>query len=263
MANLKNLYQDLLRSFTAPNPDLKKCGTLLTQSKLGLIENGLLLPSGDRNLEDLAVARDILEIGAFWSIRTKDVPSFDRYFSQLQTFYTDFGSVLPPSKREYPIRGLNLIRLLTQNRIADFHATLESLPLRTDAIPDNPYIAHPVNLERWLMEGSYSKVWNARAEAPAEEYKFFVDSLMGTIRNEIASCEEAAYDSLPMKDAATLLFFKSQSELMNFATSRGWSVDLNSSTIHFQKKGEEKIEIPKEKLIHADLMYARELEQIV
>ncbi|TRM68248.1 COP9 signalosome [Schizophyllum amplum] len=263
MANLKTLYQDLLRSFTASNADLKKCGALLTQLKLGLIENGLLLPSGDRNLDDLAVARDILEIGAFWSIRTKDVPSFDRYFSQLQTFYTDFGSVLPPSAREYPIRGLNLIRLLTQNRIADFHATLESLPLRADAIADNPYISHPVNLERWLMEGSYSKVWNARAEAPAEEYRYFVDSLMGTIRNEIASCEEAAYDSLPMKDAATLLFFKSQSEVVNFATSRGWSVDLNNSTINFQKKGEEKIEIPKEKLIQADLLYARELEQIV
>ena len=88
------------------------------------------------------------------------------------------------------------------------------------------------------MEGSYSKVWNAREEAPAEEYRFFVDSLMGTIRcvwqgrvmragrrlmaanfhrNEIASCEEAAYDSLPLKDAGTLLFFKSQSELMSFA----------------------------------------------
>jgi len=33
------------------------------------------------------------------------------------------------------------------------------------------------------MEGSYSKVWNAREEAPVEEYKFFVDSLMGTIRS--------------------------------------------------------------------------------
>lgn len=32
------------------------------------------------------------------------------------------------------------------------------------------------------MEGSYSKVWNAREQAPAEEFKFFVDSLMGTIR---------------------------------------------------------------------------------
>lgn len=92
------------------------------------------------------------------------------------------SSSLPPSKREFPIRGLNLIRLLTQNRIADFHTTLESLPLPADEINENPFIRHPVNLERWLMEGSYSKVWNAREEAPAEEYKFFIDSLMGTIR---------------------------------------------------------------------------------
>lgn len=103
---------------------------------------------------------------------------------------------------------------------------------------------HPVNLERWLMEGSYSKVWNAREEAPTPEYKFFVDSLMGTIRlaplifcsfsdfqwhglltchhfsrNEIASCEETAYDSLPVSEAAQLLFFKSSNELIKFAQS--------------------------------------------
>ena len=148
----------------------------------------------------MAYIGDVLEVGAFWSIRTKDIPSFDRYFSQLQTFYNDYrcvlrtsanrplshdirnSSILPPSPREYPLRGLNLIRLLTQNRIADFHTTLESLPLPADSLTANPYIAHPINLEQWLMEGSYSKVWNAREEAPTEEYKFFVDSLMGTIR---------------------------------------------------------------------------------
>ena len=92
------------------------------------------------------------------------------------------SSILPPSQREYPIRGLNLIRLLIQKRIADFHTTIESLPLSADEIASNPFIQHPVNLELWLMEGSYSKVWNAREEAPAEEYKFFVESLMGTIR---------------------------------------------------------------------------------
>ncbi|TFK43372.1 SAC3/GANP/Nin1/mts3/eIF-3 p25 family-domain-containing protein [Crucibulum laeve] len=263
MSQLKSLYDELQRAFYSRPSDLKKCGTLLAQLKIGLIEAGLLLPQGDLNLTDLAVARDILEIGAFWSIRTRDVPSFDRYFSQLQTFYTDYASSLPPSKREFPIRGLNLIRLLTQNRIADFHTTLESLPLPADAIADNPYISHPVNLERWLMEGSYSKVWNAREEAPAEEYKFFVDSLMGTIRNEIASCEEAAYESLPLKDAATLLFFTNQSELLKFAQERGWQVNLSASTITFARKGEEKIEIPKQKLIAASLAYARELEQIV
>ena len=38
---------------------------------------------------------DILEIGALTSIRSKDIPSFDRYFSQLQTFYTDYTYVYP------------------------------------------------------------------------------------------------------------------------------------------------------------------------
>ncbi|KAJ7937197.1 SAC3/GANP/Nin1/mts3/eIF-3 p25 family-domain-containing protein [Mycena leptocephala] len=257
--SLKSQYADLKASFATQPPDLPKCGRLLTQLKLGLIQAGLLLPQGDLNPADLVVAREILEIGAFWSIRTQDVPSFDRYFSQLQTFYTDY-TTLPPSQHEYAIRGLHLIRLLTQNRIADFHTALESLPA---AAVDSPYIAHPVNLERWLMEGSYAKVWGARAEAPAAEYGYFVDSLMGTIRNEIASCEESAYESLPLKDAATLLFFSNQRELLVFSEQRGWQVDLTLGTITFEKKGEETMDIPKEKIIAASLLYARELEQIV
>ena len=36
-------------------------------------------------------------------------------------------------------------------------------------------------------------------------------------RNEIASCEEAAYNSLPIKDAATLLFFRTQQEVLAYA----------------------------------------------
>ncbi|OCH90687.1 proteasome 26S subunit [Obba rivulosa] len=257
------MHGELMQAFTALPSDLQKCGVLLAKLKIALIEAGLFIPQGNASLEDLVLAREVLEVGAFWSIRTQDIPSFDRYFSQLQTFYNDYSSVLPPSPREYPLRGLNLIRLLTQNRIADFHTTLESLPIAADSLSANPYIAHPINLERWLMEGSYSKVWNAREEAPAEEYKFFIDSLMGTIRNEIASCEEAAYESLPLKDAATLLFFTQQRELLSFAQQRGWQVDLMGGTVQFAKKTEEKIEIPKEKLISADLKYARELEQIV
>ncbi|EJF56597.1 hypothetical protein DICSQDRAFT_112897 [Dichomitus squalens LYAD-421 SS1] len=254
-------YKELQKVFISGN--LQQTGVLLTKLKIGLTEAGLFVPYGNPDPQDLVLARDVLEVGAFWSIRTKDIPSFDRYFSQLQTFYNDYSSILPPSPREYPLRGLNLIRLLTQNRIADFHTTLESLPLPADSLTANPYIAHPINLEQWLMEGSYSKVWNAREEAPTEEYKFFVDSLMGTIRNEIAGCEEAAYDSLPLKDAATLLFFKSQNELLTFAQQRGWQVDLTAGKITFAKKTEEKVEIPKERLISANLQYARELEQIV
>lgn len=261
MTELGKLYQQLMKSFNSR--DLKTCGVALGKLKVGLIQAGLLVPQGVENPNDLQIARDILEVGALWSVHSRDIPSFDRYFSQLQTFYNDLGPSLKRSPREMPIRGLNLIRLLTQNRIAEFHTTLESLPLPADSLTSDPYISHPVNLERWLMEGSYSKVWNAREEAPAEEYKFFVDSLMGTIRNEIASCEEAAYESLPIKDAATLLFFTKQSDLVNFSQTRGWQVDLTGGTITFAQKNEEKLEIPKGKLIAANLAYARELEQII
>ncbi|KAI6105697.1 hypothetical protein F5141DRAFT_144203 [Pisolithus sp. B1] len=257
---LQTLYRDLQRAFDARPTDLKKCGVLLAQLKINLIETGLLLPNGEASLNDMVIARDILEIGAFWSIRAKDVPSFDRYFSQLHTFYTDYRSSLPPSK-------------------PDFHTTLESLPLPADEINLNPYIRHPVNLERWLMEGSYSKVWNAREEAPAEEVQVFRGQLDGNHTvylptlpgsscldldsNEIASCEEVAYESLPIKDVATLLFFSSQSELLKYAQERGWQVDLSAGLIRFARKSDEQMEIPKQKLIEANLAYARELEQIV
>lgn len=38
---------------------------------------------------------------------------------------------------------------------------------------------------------------------------------------------------------------------------------MGAEKIHFAKKSEEKVEIPKERLIAANLQYARELEQIV
>ncbi|KAJ7908555.1 hypothetical protein B0H13DRAFT_2331325 [Mycena leptocephala] len=73
-----------------------------------------------------------------------------------------------------------------------------------DTAMKNPYIIYPINLERWLMEGSYAKVWGTCAQVPAPEYSYFVDSLMGITRNEIARYQEAAYESLTLKDAATL-----------------------------------------------------------
>src|SRR5690606_21278479 len=92
---------------------------------------------------------------------------------------------------------------------------------------NNIYIKHPIQVEQCLMEGSYGKVWNSRANVPAPEYVFFMDILMGTIRNEIASCSEKAYTSLPLADAATLLYFKLQDELLAFAKAVLLSFDID------------------------------------
>ncbi|KAJ7923284.1 hypothetical protein B0H13DRAFT_1865095 [Mycena leptocephala] len=74
------------------------------------------------------------------------------------SFLTELRT-LPPSHHEYLICGLHLTCLLTQNRIADFHTSLESL---SATAVKSPYIMHPVNLECWLVEGSYAKAPSLR-----------------------------------------------------------------------------------------------------
>jgi hypothetical protein len=86
------------------------------------------------------------------------------------------------------------------------------------------------------MEGSYSKVWRSRDQVPQEEYRFFVDGLMETIRHEIASCEEKAYDSLPLNDAATLLFFDRMQQVSDFANEVS---KAHANKVSLQRLGED------------------------
>ncbi|KAJ3130275.1 hypothetical protein HK098_004322 [Nowakowskiella sp. JEL0407] len=167
---------------------------------------------GQPNKQELMIAREILELGAQWSIKTNDISSFERYILQLKTYYNDYKSILPESPRMYPLIGANLLRLLTQNRISEFHTELEQIE---DC--SNVFIKHPIELEQCLMEGSFGRVWHSRSNIPAEEYKFFVEMLVGTIREEIASCSESTYKELYLSDAATLLYFNTEEEVVKFA----------------------------------------------
>ncbi|KAJ3070691.1 hypothetical protein HDU98_006292 [Podochytrium sp. JEL0797] len=210
--------------------------------------------------QTLLLTREILELGAHHSLATHNVPAFERYLSQLQTYYTDYTHLLPPSQRQHPLLGLNLLRLLSQNRIAEFHTELERIdPV---LVTENVYIKHPVGVEQSLMEGSYAKVWNSKVNVPAKEFGFFMDVLMGTIRNEIASCAEKAYLHLPLSDAATLLFLKDAKEVSAFASTRGWKIQ--GTQIVFEEVVQHGVDaIPAQKMVRQALGYARELERIV
>jgi len=70
---------------------------------------------------------EVLEYGVLLSVKQKDQVLFERQMSQLKTFYTDTKALLPPSEQELPIEGMNLLRLMVQNRTAEFHTQLELL----------------------------------------------------------------------------------------------------------------------------------------
>ncbi|SPO22394.1 probable 26S proteasome non-atpase regulatory subunit 8 [Ustilago trichophora] len=267
--DLPSLHKALVTAFSSSKSKPEEVRSLLTKLKIALTEHNLLVPSpataaaSSSSSSDLVVAREVLEIGAFYSVRIGDIPAFDRYSSLLTPFY---DSSLPTSKNYEPLLGLKLLRLLSSNQISAFHTLIETLP--TTLVNGSKFVQHPVSLERWLMEGSYSKVWRlSRETPPQDEYRFFVDLLMDMIRNEIASCEEKAYDSLALHDAATLLFFENLDQVLGFAQSRGWQVNPTTQVVSFTSTNPNSTNsatvIPKKTTIATNLVFAKELESIV
>lgn len=258
VAQAVSLCDQLRKEFNGSN--IAQTQKTLDQLKMILASLNLLIPASMEQ-NGLLLTREVLEIGALLSIRSQDISGFERYMTQLKTFFREYKDYMPESPRMFMLLGLNLLRLLAQGRISEFHSELEaigSLHLK------NVYISHPIAIEQALMEGSYNKVWRARSNVPAKEYTFFMDILTGTIRHEIAKCSEKAYHSLPLADAATLLYFKTQDEVLLFAKERNWTIDQKSKVIHFVGQvSHGPTDIPVDDVIHNVLSYAKELERIV
>lgn len=71
---------------------------------------------------------------------------------------SSISNFLLESPLKYHLLGLNLLCLLAQNRVAEFHTELELLSPQD--IQSNVFIHYPVSLEQYLMEGCYNKVRN-------------------------------------------------------------------------------------------------------
>jgi len=246
--------------------DLNKCEEIICELKIRLTQFSFLLPHAgpsDRTRE-LLLSREILEMATLLSIRLKNIEAFDRNFAQLKPYYYDYSEKLPASERQYALLGLNLLRLLSGNRLGEFHTELELIP--TDHQHHDPFILHPLQLERYLMEGSYSKVWKARQEVPREEFLYFIDELMMTVRGEISDCCQSAYHSLPVQAAQKLLMFSSTHETLDYACNKS-EMEKNwireGDAFVFREEQKSTVNIPTMQLIHETLAYAKELEQIV
>ncbi|XP_050943063.1 26S proteasome non-ATPase regulatory subunit 8 homolog A isoform X2 [Cucumis melo] len=244
--------------------DYDSCNNLLSQLKVYLTGFRSLPPLFEDTpnaVHELTIARDIYEHAVLLSVKVEDQDAFERDFFQLKPYYTDARNRLPPSPQEYPILGLNLLRLLVQNRIAEFHTELELLS--TSAL-ENPCIKHAVELEQSFMEGAYNRVLSARQTVPHETYGYFMDLLAKTVRDEIAGCSEKAYDYLSINDARQMLLFSSDQELLDYVKEHPeW--EITNGVVYFQKAKESAPckEIPSLQLINQTLSYARELERIV
>jgi len=178
--SLDHIHQTLHQSLRHHDPS--HALPHLQKAKLALLQHNALIPSAQTPTKTLVTARSILEIGALLSIRSRDPPSFIRYYSQLQPFY-DFPALQSsPSANRSKITGLYLMLLLSQGDYAGFHTLLESLIVAegtsgSSIVEEDQYIRYPVELERNLMEGSYDQVWRKTSgqDVPGGEFALFSD----------------------------------------------------------------------------------------
>ncbi|KAM3321542.1 26S proteasome non-ATPase regulatory subunit 8 A [Capsicum chacoense] len=245
--------------------DFDTCTRLLSQLKVLLTAFTSLPPlfqETSNAIDELTIARDIYEHAVVLSVKMEDQDAFERDFFQLKPYYTDARGRLESSPKEYSVLGLNLLRLLVQNRIAEFHTELELL---SQSALDNPCIKHAVELEQSFMEGAYHRVLSARQTAPDVTYDYFMDLLAKTVRDEIAGCSEKAYDRLSTSDARQMLLFSSDKELLQYVEQEHPEWEIKGGFIIFQKVKDSVPckEIPSLQLITQTLSYARELERIV
>lgn len=149
IAAVVELFERFKRAFDTPGANLDTCLDNLAQLKVAMLSFSSLPPAAPSaptqvQQQELLLAREVLEYGALLSIKMTDIPSFERYVAQLKIFYTDCASILPESQKQHPILGLNLLRLLAQNRIAEFHTELELVP--TALQHSNIYIKYPTQV---------------------------------------------------------------------------------------------------------------------
>jgi 26S proteasome regulatory subunit N12 len=202
------------------------------------------------------VAAEALEIGILLAVEEGDLDAFARNVAQIKPMY----AILKTTVRKCHILGLNLMNLLVENRLSEFHAELELL---TDEEASNAFVSFPITLERRLMVGTYDEVLSVKV--PDASYQFFVDNLLQTVRDSIADCVEVSYKNMKINDAMTMMKFHSRQELLEYMDECRDDWIVQGDTLCFQPppSGSKASDIPSMQLIAQSLSYAMEMERIV
>jgi len=211
---------------------------------------------------ELNFARESLEYAVILSVNMGDKESFQRHMSSLRPYYT---TNTIDSDIKFTVLGLNLLYLLVENRLADFHCELELL---SESQQQHAAITFCTQLDKHLVVGSYDQVLESAAHPPVKYYSFFLKSLLETVRLNIGECVIAAYTSLTLASATSILMFHNEEETKEFITDfyPDWRVSGNAGEEKIDLLGSKAVksdEIPSLKLISQSLAYATELERIV
>jgi 26S proteasome regulatory subunit N12 len=205
------------------------------------------------------LALEVYEQSVFLSILSKDKQAFQRNISTIRSFYSSgYGQ----GSANYSVMlGLNLLYLLVENKLSDFHCELELLSEEQRA---HTHVSFCTQLDQHLTVGSYDQVMSAAAHPPVPFYSFFLKSLLETVRVNIAECAAASYSKFSLQGATEILMFANDKDTLAFITAQypDWAVNASEIDLRAAKKARSE-ELSAHRLITQTLGYATELERIV
>lgn len=274
---LPKLAEELYALFESEN--YSRCQQLLPPIKIELISHSLLvpLPSNTQTTDqvnDLRIAERIFEIGALLSLLTSDYQNFENYFASLRPFYSSpkLHTQREANSDYTKILSLYLIYLLSQGHISKFHVELESI-LNSPFVnvENDTHLRYPIDLERNLMEGNYIKIWNVlknRDSLACSEYAHFTDSLVVTLRHEIARSLEKTNDSIPISNCKTLLYYPQEQPDQTFEDVLKLELDVTDwvfrdGYVYFESEAAPASVADNVAIINNVLYYAEQIESIV
>jgi len=235
--------------------------TTINALKVELTHYALIPPfgAGGPDVIELSIARETYELAALAAVANRDGAAFNRAIAALSVYYHDFATVLPPSPLQPRISGLALLKLISDDDISAYAAAVE---LITDtAVRNSPEVRFVVDVAAAVSEGRYNSVLTAAARLPANEFGFFIDRLIVTVRNKVADYSESAYSRYPLERAHSLLMIDDAADVRLFAKQRQWTID--GADIVFPSAKAPTAGYSALTSIAENLKYANELERIV
>eukprot|EP01062_Namystynia_karyoxenos_P018261 TRINITY_DN1678_c0_g4_i1.p1 TRINITY_DN1678_c0_g4~~TRINITY_DN1678_c0_g4_i1.p1 ORF type:complete len:321 (+),score=162.24 TRINITY_DN1678_c0_g4_i1:80-964(+) len=206
------------------------------------------------------------------------ITDFGRHFEVLRQYYTDFAEV-QPSERRLQVLGLNLLRLLANHETVAFHMELESVSVGD---LDSVHVKDVVQLERYLQEGSYNKLLDARKKVPSADYAPLMDMLVDTVRRAVFDAAPRAYDSLSFEGALKLLMYQSEGDMTAYiraetdrrraaaeAAGEAYEAKWRQEGQRYQfvskeaDKTQRKDTLPFDSIMRQQLDYAHEMQRVV
>ncbi|KAK4533161.1 hypothetical protein CCYA_CCYA15G4018 [Cyanidiococcus yangmingshanensis] len=167
-----------------------RADALVAELKKELARGELANHVAQRGFHELCVRLAVLD---------RDWAAMERHIQQLLPLYAEDARSGVQSPFRDLLIGLNLMRLLAQNRLAEYHMELELLPATEPQ--RNPYVSFPFQVEQALVEGSYEKILHIEA---GSEWLPFIELLQETTRREMVTCWAEAYTQATLVELATM-----------------------------------------------------------